>query len=98
MRASAAPQALSEYAVDTAFERGWSTLDNGALLNSTEADGHRILIKTNQNLRHQQNRTERRLAIAVLLATSRPHILGRAEDIRGAADRAALGSPIAVRI
>ena len=57
---------LSEYAVDTTFERGWSTLDNGAPLNSAEADGHKILITDDQNLRHQENLAEGRLAIVVL--------------------------------
>ena len=89
---------LSEYAMDTAFERGWSTLDNGALVNSAEADGYRILITTDQNLWPQQNRAERRLAIVVQLATLRRRIQGRVEDIRGAADRVALEKYIRARI
>lgn len=37
---------LSEHSVDTAFERGWSNLRNGALLDRAEADGYQILITT----------------------------------------------------
>jgi hypothetical protein len=43
------------HVVDTAFERGWSGLENGALLDSAERDGYELLITTDQNLKHQQN-------------------------------------------
>ena len=89
---------LSEYAVDTAFERGWSTLDNGALLNSAETGGHGSLITTDQNLRHQQNLAEWRLGIVVLLAASWPRIQGRVEAVRTAVDQAVPGSYIEVRV
>ena len=42
---------LPEHSVDTAFERGWSNLRNGALLDRAEADGYQILITTDQSLR-----------------------------------------------
>ena len=89
---------LSEYAVDTTFERGWSTLDNGAPLNSAEADGHKILITDDQNLRHQENLAEGRLAIVVLPAASWPGIRGRVEAIRAAVDQAIPGNYIEVRV
>ena len=89
---------LSEYAVDTAFERGWSTLDNGAPLDSAEATGYGILITTDQNLRHQHNLAERRLAIVVLLAASWPRIQGRVEPLRAAVDQAVPGNYIEMRV
>ena len=46
---------LTGHAVDTAFERGGSGLENGALLDAAEGDGYQLLITTDQNLKHQQN-------------------------------------------
>jgi len=37
----------------TAFERGWSTLKNGELLDIAEEEGFEVLITTDLNLRHQ---------------------------------------------
>ena len=57
-------RALLGHAVSTAYEMGWTELDNGALLKATETDFD-ALITTDQNLRYQQNLTGRRLAILV---------------------------------
>jgi hypothetical protein len=46
---------LAEHAVHTAFERGWSDLENGALLAAAERRGYELLITTDQNLKYQQN-------------------------------------------
>lgn len=73
---------LSGHAVDTTFERGWSSLDNGELLDRAESDGYQLLVTTDQNLRHQQNLTGRQLAIVVLLAASWPRIERHVDDIR----------------
>ena len=78
---------LARHDVDTVFERGWSGLDNGALLDRAEEDGYQILVTTDQHLRHQQNLSGRRLAIVVLLAASWPRIQRRVADIRAAVDR-----------
>ncbi len=73
---------LSRHEVGTTFERGWSGLDNGALLDRAESDGYQLLVTTDQNLRHQQNLAGRQLAIMVLLAASWPRIERRVDDIR----------------
>lgn len=72
---------LSGHAVDTT-ERGWSGLDNGALLDRAESDGYHLLVTTDQNLRHQQNLAGRQMAIMVLLAASWPRIEQRVDDVR----------------
>ena len=36
-------QALPQHSVETAFERGWSTLANGDLLAAAEADGFDVM-------------------------------------------------------
>ena len=75
---------LAGHSVDTAFERGWSGLTNGDLLDRAEENGYQLLITTDQNLRRQQNLAGRRLAILVLLSTSWPRIQRRVGDIQAA--------------
>jgi predicted nuclease of predicted toxin-antitoxin system len=65
--------ALSGHNVSTAYEMGWTQLDNGELLAAAEAEFD-LLITTDQNLQHQQNLTGRRLAILVLPTTSWPRL------------------------
>ena len=45
----------ADHLIDTVYERGWSNLSNGDLLDSAEGDGYQLLITTDQNLRYQQN-------------------------------------------
>jgi hypothetical protein len=66
-------RALTGHAVSTAYELGWTELDNGALLRAAETDFD-ALITTDKNLRYQQNLAGRRLAILVLPPTSWPKI------------------------
>ncbi len=73
---------LPGHAVDTTFERGWSSLDNGALLDRAESNGYQLLVTTDQNLRQQQNLAGRQIAIMVLLAASWPRTERRVDDIR----------------
>jgi hypothetical protein len=67
-------QALTEYQVATAFERGWSTLKNGELLDAAERDGFAVFVTADLNLKHQQNLQGRRIAIVVLKTPSWPRI------------------------
>jgi hypothetical protein len=60
---------LAGHAVETAYERGWSGLHNGALLKTAEDAGFDAIITTDQNLRYQQHLVERKLAVLVLLTT-----------------------------
>jgi hypothetical protein len=46
---------LLGHQVALAYEQGWSTLENGELLNAAEAAGFEVLITTDKNLRYQQN-------------------------------------------
>ena len=79
-------QHLVGHAVDTAFERGWSDLQNGELLDRAEVEGYQLLITTDQNLPYQQNLAGRRLAVLVLMSTSWPRLQRRIADIRAAID------------
>jgi predicted nuclease of predicted toxin-antitoxin system len=64
---------LTRHEVTTAHEKGWSTLRNGELLSAAESEFD-VLITTDQNLRYQQNLTDRKLAILVLPTTSWPRL------------------------
>jgi hypothetical protein len=77
---------LARHVVDTAFERGWSSLHNGELLDVAEQEGYDLLITTDQNLRYQQHLADRQLAIIVLLSTSWPRIQLRIDTIRAAVE------------
>ena len=66
-------RALAPREVSTAFELGWSNLENGDLLRAAEGRFD-VFITTDQNLRYQQNLTARQLAILVLPTTNWPEI------------------------
>lgn len=84
-------QYLTEHLVDTAFELGWATLDNGDLLDQAEREGYELLITTDQQLSNQQNLSDRELAILVLLSTSWPRIQLRLDDIRQSVEDMKIG-------
>ena len=75
--------ALSDHSVSTAFELGWSSLENGDLLQQAEGRFD-LLVTTDQNLRYQQNLTGRKLAILVLPTTSWPEIKNHETEVAAA--------------
>ena len=62
-------------------------MGNGDLIARAEDAGYDVFITTDQNMRHQQNLTGRRLAIVVLLSTAWPYVRLRTEDIRSAVNQ-----------
>ncbi len=72
---------LDGHDVETVYEAGWSQLENGDLLEVAEKDGYDVLITTDQNLKYQQNLTDRSIAIIVLKSTSWPLIQNSITDI-----------------
>jgi len=78
--------------VETAHERGWSKVKNGALLDSAEQAGFQIFVTTDQGIRYQQNLTERRIAIVVILTTSWPRIEADLTPVVTAIDAALPGT------
>ena len=89
---------LLSHTVDTAYERGWSTLANGDLLDTAERDGYNLLVTSDRNLRYQQNLTNRRIAIVVLLSTSWPRIQKHQDEIRNAIDTIVPGAYLEIEI
>ena len=62
---------------DTIAELGWSALENGELLDRAESRGFDVMVTTDQNLKYQQNLTERKIRVVVLMSTSWPRIQRR---------------------
>ena len=62
---------LAGHEVRTAYELGWSALQNGELLARAETQ-FEALVTTDRNLKSQQNLSGRKLAILVLPTTSWP--------------------------
>jgi len=82
----------------TAYERGWSKLKNGELLDIAEKEGFELLITTDLNLRHQQNLQARRIAIIVLSTPSWRRIQRAIPAVVQAVDAASPGSYVQVEI
>lgn len=83
---------LTWHDVSTAYERGWSTLKNGDLLDAAEKERFEVLVTTDKNLKHQQNLGARRIAVVVLTSTSWPRIRRKATTISHAVSEANPGS------
>lgn len=91
-------RALTQHEVVTAYERGWSKLTNGELLDAAEKEGFEALVTTDANLQHQQNLASRRIAVVVLTTPSWPRIQRAIGPILLAIDQAAPGSYTEVRV
>jgi hypothetical protein len=74
--------------VATAYERGWSALRNGDLLDAAERAGFTVFVTTDRSLRYQQNLSTRRLAVVILMTTSWPRIQRLIEQVIQAIDAA----------
>ncbi len=83
---------LRSHEVTTAYELGWSTLQNGSLISQAEAAGFDVLVTTDKNWKYQQNLSERSLAIVVLLSTSWPKIQAKVSEVVVGVDGATKGS------
>ena len=84
--------------METAYERGWSSLQNGELIAAAEAAGFTVLVTTDKNLKYQQNPAARTLSIVVLLTTSWPRIQGSLPAVLEAVDKAVPGGYVEVSI
>jgi hypothetical protein len=87
-------RSLVGHQVTTAYERGWSALQNGELIAAAEAGQFEVLVTTDKNLRYQQNLTGRALAIVVLWTTSWPKLQKALPRVQAAVDSANIGSYI----
>jgi len=91
-------QSLTHHEVTTAYERGWSRLKNGELLDIVENGTFDVLISTDLNLKYQQNLKARRIAVVILSTPSWPRIERALSAVVRAVDTATPGSYVEVNI
>jgi hypothetical protein len=89
---------LVGHEVATAHERGWSQLNNGALIAATEQAGFEVFVTTDQNLRYQQNLDGRKIGIVVILTTSWPRMQADLQPVLEAIDSATPGVYTEVKV
>ncbi|MDE2765338.1 MAG: hypothetical protein OXI25_02760 [Chloroflexota bacterium] len=89
---------LFGHAVEEARERGWDALSNGELLDSAEEAGFEVLITTDQGIQHQQNLSDRRIAVVVLMNTSWLFIARHTQAVRNAIEEVQPGEVREVEI
>ncbi len=77
---------LFNHEVEEARGRGWDTLSNGELLDRAEGAGFDVLLTTDQSLRYQQDMSDRRIAVVVLMNANWNRISRQTERIRAAID------------
>ena len=83
---------LSNHVVCTTADQGWNRLANGDLLNAAEAEKLDVMITADQNLSHQQNLSDRTLALVVLGTNKLSLLEEQPERIIQAVDAATAGS------
>ena len=89
-------RSLAPHAVATAFEMGWSNLENGQLLAAAERQFD-ALVTTDQNLQYQQNLQGRRLAVLALPTTNWLEIRNHLPEVVSAVNRLKPGDYRALR-
>ena len=77
---------LRGHDVIRADQLGWQGLENGALLDAAEQAGFDLLLTCHQNVRYQQNFTNRKLALVVLSSNHWPTLRPIAARIATAVD------------
>ena len=82
----------------TAFERDWSRLENGQLLDAAEKHGFEVIVTTDSNLQYQQNLKSRRIAIIVLSTPSWIRIQHSVAEVVSAIDAVSEGSYTEIEI
>ena len=65
---------LGGYTTETTAERGWQRFTNGELLNAAEAAGFDILLTADKGFLHEQNLSQRRIAIVIMSRGNWPDV------------------------
>lgn len=80
---------LIGHQVETAYERGWAELTNGALLRAAEEAGFEVMITTDQGIPYQQNLAGRQLCLMVIdtndwtqIRRARPVVMTAIADVQ----------------
>jgi alkanesulfonate monooxygenase SsuD/methylene tetrahydromethanopterin reductase-like flavin-dependent oxidoreductase (luciferase family) len=89
---------LVGHSVRTANEQGWSTLENGDLLQVAEQNGFDVLLTADQNIAYQQKMEGRRIALVVLAKGQWPSIEPFVSQVVAAVEAAKPGTVTIVEI
>jgi hypothetical protein len=84
---------LTKHEVRTVVEMNWPPqLENGELLKAAEAAAFDVLVTSDQNIRYQQNLTNRSLALVALGSNVWPIVRNHGEAIATTVDKTTPGS------
>jgi hypothetical protein len=84
---------LARHEVRTVADLNWPLqLENGELLKAAEEAAYDVLITSDQNIRYQQNLTDRKLALVVLGSNIWPIVRAHEGSIAIAVEAVSLGS------
>jgi len=89
---------LLGHTVKTAAEQGWSTLENGKLLDAAEAAHFEVLLTTDKNIQYQQNLQGRTIAIVVIGMAQWPELKKHVRLVVNAVNAATPASLVIVEI
>ena len=89
---------LKGHTVQTAWQRGWDKLKNGALLNAAEDAGFEVFVTPDKNIRQQQNLKTHSIAIVVLGNPQWPVLRNHIDRVVAAVNAAKPGTYIEVEI
>jgi hypothetical protein len=81
-----------------ADELGWQGMTNGELLHAAEEAGSDLLLTCEQNVRYQQNFTNRKLAVVILSSNHWPTLRRIAARIATAVDFVQTGQIVRIDI
>ena len=77
---------LKGHQVSLSGPLGWSSLENGNLLDVAEKAGFELLVTCDQNIPYQQNFTDRKMAVLIISTNHWPSIRLEAHRISTAVD------------
>ena len=89
---------LRGHEVVRADELDWQGMENGDLLDAAEQAGFDLLLACDQNIRHQQNLTGRKLALLVLSSNHWPTLGRVAARIASAVDFVQAGQVVRIDV
>jgi hypothetical protein len=85
-------RSLIGHEVTFARQIGWHELANGELIQLAEEAGYELLLSTDENIRYQQNRTGRKIALVVLGNSQWPMVRLHVDKIVAVVNAATPGS------
>jgi predicted nuclease of predicted toxin-antitoxin system len=82
---------LPGHEAETAYRKGWHSLENGQLLQAAEADGYDLFLTTDTNIFYQQNLAGRKISIVVINPGDWPAIKVQIDGVLQAIESATPG-------